>query len=573
MHFRFDNNESVSASCRKAAVGILVLHFSMLTWISACNAPVCDEVGHLTAGLYAWHHGTFFLYRVNPPLVKLLAALPAAMANPQTDWSHVADGPGVRTEFKVGRDFLHANAPVGYGYHTAGRLLCVPLTVLGGWMCWLWANSLYGPRAGIAACLLWCFNPVVFGWGATFTPDAASASLGLVAVWTFRKWLSVGTWANAAIAGTTLGLCELTKTTWIVLYPLWPVLWLIWRSTHNDQRPSISALPQLILLIGVSVYVLNLGYGFEGTGRQLGEYDFVSMPLTGHETTGRAGNRFRDTMLARVPIPLPRNYVRGIDLQKVDFEKGMPSYLWGKWSDRGWWYYYPLAAILKLPLGLVALCFASIAVHVFFRRQFPLSADELLLVIPAATVFVLICSQTGFTRYVRYLLPCLPAALILVSKFWREGSAFPNWGIRTACVLLLWAILSPICYFPHGISYFNELAGGPGGGYQYLLDANVDWGQDLFRVKAWSESHVEAHPFYYIHRDFVAPANVGMQCETADRMSSDSTAESFEPRPGWYAVSIHELYEQHGFYRYLQSRNPVDRVGYSTLIYHVPKSD
>ena len=552
---------------RNAAWALLAIHTGLLGWIAVWNAPVCDEVAHLTAGLYEWRYGQFFLYRVNPPLVKLVAALPAALGNPVTDWSRVADGSAIRMEFAVGRDFIHANAPNGYRYHTMGRLLCLPFTVLGGWMCFLWGRSLYGPRSGFISCLLWCVNPVVLGWGSTFTPDAASASFGLLAAYAFRNWLYRGTWTSSFWAGLTLGLCELTKMTWIVLFPLWPTLWLYWKWKSRNQQQLQPKISQLFFLLCFSVYVLNVGYGFEGTGRELGKYDFVSQTLTGDEVTGRLGNRFRDTILARVPVPLPYNYVRGIDLQKVDFEKGMESYLFGTWSDRGWWYYYPVAASLKLPLGMLLLFVLAIGVHIIWSERFRISRDEIVLFLPAIIVFLLVCSQTGFGRYIRYLLPSLPAVLIFISKLWRGVCWLRcRWLLHG---LLLWSIVSPLRYYPYEISYFNELAGGPENGYRYLLDANVDWGQDLLRMKYWIGHHPEARPLYCIHTGYVSPADIGVDNRWPPKMSDSPEDTDFVPEPGWYVVSIHELYQEHGFYHYLHKYKPVGRIGYSMLIFHI----
>ena len=47
--------------------------------------PTVDEVVHLPAGVTYWQKGTFRLYPHNPPLVKLVAALPVVAAKPETD--------------------------------------------------------------------------------------------------------------------------------------------------------------------------------------------------------------------------------------------------------------------------------------------------------------------------------------------------------------------------------------------------------------------------------------------------------------------------------------------------------
>ena len=40
-------------------------------------------------------------------------------------------------------------------------------------------------------------------------------------------------------------------------------------------------------------------------------------------------------------------------------------------------------------------------------------------------------------------------------------------------------MVSVLLYHPYYLAYFNQLAGGPSGGYRVLVDSNLDWGQDL----------------------------------------------------------------------------------------------
>jgi hypothetical protein len=42
------------------------------------------------------------------------------------------------------------------------------------------------------------------------------------------------------------------------------------------------------------------------------------------------------------------------------------------------------------------------------------------------------------------------------------------------------------------MSYFNEAVGGPENGHAYLVDSNIDWGQDLFFLRRWLDKHPEA---------------------------------------------------------------------------------
>jgi hypothetical protein len=41
---------------------------------------------------------------------------------------------------------------------------------------------------------------------------------------------------------------------------------------------------------------------------------------------------------------------------------------------------------------------------------------------------------------------------------------------------------------PRYLSYFNVAAGGPRGGAKHLVDSNIDWGQDLPRLKRWMDA-------------------------------------------------------------------------------------
>ncbi len=119
---------------------------------------------------------------------------------------------------------------------------------------------------------------------------------------------------------------------------------------------------------------------------RLGEPEFVSQTLTVPVPPGMRRphspdelldaaweyrlNRFRNTPLADLPIPLPKHYVLGFDNQKLEAEgiprkfhirgtpppagdiiDGYPVYLNGTLSQKSWWYYYLLTLVYKVPEG------------------------------------------------------------------------------------------------------------------------------------------------------------------------------------------------------------------------------
>src|SRR5690606_36517471 len=91
--------------------------------------------------------------------------------------------------------------------------------------CHRWASELFGNAAGFLAGCLWCFAPNILGNAALITPDVAATSLGLATMYHFRKWLHECTWRSAIVTGLLLGLTQLAKMTWLILYPLLPALW------------------------------------------------------------------------------------------------------------------------------------------------------------------------------------------------------------------------------------------------------------------------------------------------------------------------------------------------------------
>ena len=591
---------------------MLLSHTALLAWSAYRHSPVVAEVGHLPAGISHWQFGRFDLYRVNPPLVRMVAALPMMLANPDTDWSNYSLDPLTRSETTVGIDFVNANGYRTFWLYTIGRWACIPFSLMGAAVCFVWARDLYGLRSGLAAMALWCFCPNILGNGSLIMPDVPAAALGAVACYTFWCWMRKPTWLGAIGAGAVLGAAELTKTTLIVLFPLWPLLWLIYRLPDRRRlarRDWLREGEMVLLRMLVAVYVINLGYGFEGSWQQLGEYRFKSHALTGAPAGDRrfeAGNRFADTRLGSLPVPFPKNYVQGIDTQKVDFEHGMRSYLRGQWSERGWWYFYLYALAVKVPLGTWALVVLAMAITVFPGRRAVRWRDEILVLLPLAVILILVSSQTGFSIHFRYVVPIFPFLFIWASKAFcmsraragvladgevqanrtddpsppretghgdwiglGEGIGQPSSDERgqdpcppqgqgrvrvgrargfLATAALAWAITGSLWYYPHSLSYFNELVGGPEHGHEHLLDSSIACGQNLLYLKEWYDAHPDARPLRLAAFGTIDPLLAGIEftvpaTSVAKPRSADQANEGrTDIQPGWYAIDVNYLH-------------------------------
>ncbi|MBA3314633.1 MAG: hypothetical protein H0T47_15270 [Planctomycetaceae bacterium] len=166
---------------------LLSIHAGLLAYAATRHSPTLNEPGHLVAGLSYWEFGRFEVYRVNPPLTRLVAALPVLAAGYEMDWSRFHDGPGARPEFALGEDFVKANGERSIWLFTIARWACIPISVIGGIFSFLWGRELYGAAAGLVSLALWCTDPNILAHAELITPDAAATTFGVGAGYTFWR--------------------------------------------------------------------------------------------------------------------------------------------------------------------------------------------------------------------------------------------------------------------------------------------------------------------------------------------------------------------------------------------------
>jgi hypothetical protein len=182
-------------------------------------------------------------------------------------------------------------------------------------------------------------------------------------------------------------------------------------------------------------------------------------------------------------------------------------------------------------------------------------------------------------------LPILPFLYLLASGITVLPSirtGLPKWEAFIAKAAVLAAVLSvliiDITLHPHYLSYFNILGGGPQNGHQLLVDSNIDWGQDLIRLREWMEENEidkiklswfgSADPLYY-DIDYEPLPGLTHHFDLWWDIPFDPVA----PEPGVYAISVSNLWElpleEKNVFPWFRDRQPDDRVGYSIHIYVV----
>jgi 4-amino-4-deoxy-L-arabinose transferase-like glycosyltransferase len=666
---------------------VLIAQSMLLIWSARVHSPTWDEPGYLVAGLSHWKFGRFDLYSVNPPLVRTLATAPIHFfMSPDLDWSLYSSNPAHRTEVPIARAMIQDFGTKIYDYTFVARLMVIPIALLGSWFMYLLARDVFASRlAGVSAMVLWAFSPDILGYGSVFTPDVATtvAVMGCaLALWRFLREPS---WQWGVVLGLGTGVAMLCKSTLLILPVFYAVCWVILvcapklRTWESDRRSLVHQSAMLASGCVLALFVVNAFYGFDGSMKPIGQYEFVSRTFVGApipevkdksisrmgkppallEATSvevakvsldsksaiakadccaacsaarvdsspvssvcescnvsaqanlgadrmligdvTPGNRFKDSLLASVPVPLPESYVQGIDVQRRDFEYGMyrpewASYFAGEWKQGGWWYFYLAGILFKTPV--VMLAFICIGMLSLPRIKADGLVGFLSIAVIVGGIFVIVSSNTGLNRYLRYSLPVTPLLIIVASgaTAWvyhsRSVQLKRIGGLVLGCGLVA-TLGASLVNAPHWLSYFNALAGGPSQGHYWFADSNIDWGQDLKFVDQWLQEHPEARQNLHLaYFGTFAPDSVGIESQVPPPHQAAVTAKSYAehlvsgPRPGWYVISknyvighpmpvpamggpTHQYDYQHQSFTYFQRFNPVDSIGHSMLVYHL----
>lgn len=554
---------------------LFAMQGSLLLVVDSMTSFNQTEVGHLGAAVYLCQTSRNNIFRVNPPLTRYIISTIINFISIDVDKVDIDSQGDGRYEVVLGKAVINSNRFLFVRtLSVLTRISLIPFILLGSYYGCKLSFTLFGKYADLIFMILWTFSPIVLGWGGTICPDVFAASVMIIAFYYYREWLLHPNWLNVFLSGSLIGLSLLSKLTMVLIFPICVINFLAWRFKSNTRDMLRGKSSQLLVMFLLSIYTINVGYFFNGSFRLLKNYTFRSRLLTKNyrTNTGLAtfqANRFGDSFLGYLPLPLPADFINGIDEQRLDFEQGMQSYINGTYSDHGWWYYYIYLLSLKEPVGTLILFTLSIFLSCFnakFRENF---LDEFFLLSPAMVFFVLVSSQTGFSLHPRYIIPALPFLYIWISKL-RSAFVQKKMFIKTALILILfWIPCSTLLAFPHLISYTNELTWLFSRTTYFtksdpppLLGSNLDWGQSAYFLKNWYDKNPNCRPFYVDYPFFY--------CSDQYQYPCINTETSFF-EPGYYAIGINELFDPSGKYTMFKSLSPFSMIGNSIYIYRIAK--
>jgi hypothetical protein len=481
-----------------ALVQVAVLSSSILLMLPGAwgNSVTVVEFAQLPAGLAAWQRHSLGIYRVCGPVSKFLYALPAYVAGIRVDYplSHDSDVQS-RQEWDLGQIFQKQNSWRYHNIYRWSRLLPMLVTLLGGCLICEWSTRLFGRWPGIVSLCVWCWMPPILAHGSLVTSDIVSAVMMVLAARCFWSMLLAPSPLTAILAGAALGLAAATKFTLLILYPCWTLLLLgralQLRGEAAAERPRKFPPARLVAcgvgLLITSIVVVDALYLFQDVGFHLAQWQ-PGLSSLAKDLHGLGEHRATAWIL-QVPLPIPLEFLRGLDFQLADTERLQDAYLLGQTQFGGWMYWYLVATLFKVPLpALMLAAVALIRLPGLVRHRSTVIWGSLCILLPAfeAGVTISATTGTGTNAAFRYLVPSLALTCVLSGLGWDNAST----GLRIRTIGLLgWTAINAIAGVPDHLGWRNELGSLFSRQRPALIGDSLDWGQDLARLGGWIERH------------------------------------------------------------------------------------
>jgi hypothetical protein len=254
------------------------------------------------------------------------------------------------------------------------------------------------------------------------------------------------------------------------------------------------------------------------------------------------------------------------------------SFLCGRYSLIGWWYYFPLAMLFKTPVATLLSIALAFAVLFSCRSNTQDSKYEL-------NRWTLMCLGVPFIMYgvfslttnmnlgLRHVLPLYPFLFVVVGA--AASRAWMYWKKKACLIFILLAsglILESVASFPNYLSFFNVASGGARGGVRLLGDSNLDWGQDLKLLADWRQKNPDGN-LYLCYFGMADPAYYGIDYINLPGGYRYGPPVKFPTGPGIIAISATHLQGIYldpalqSYYEPLRSARPVAVLGGSIYLF------
>jgi 4-amino-4-deoxy-L-arabinose transferase-like glycosyltransferase len=446
---------------------------TMLTVVRRKSLTV-DELVMIPAGYYHVTEGDFRPVNEHPPFAKILAALPLLFTG--TEAPPVAPPPGY--DYGYFLDLFHRFWRANDARYEAvtfwARVPAVLTTVLLGALLFVYARRYFGERAALFAVALFSLEPTVLAHGRVVQTDIPSALAFVVFAFTFYEYLKGPTVRRAAGTGLAAGFAAVTKFSMLALAPVLGVA--LAALFLRGPRRAVAA--QALALAFAAVLVVHAAYFFQYRAPEPRAVSLAHLGVSEEWDAALAGPLGGGYVALQTLLPV--DFVKGVDWQLSHARGGHPASLLGQYSTHGWWYYFPVAFALKVPLPFLLLSVVSLA---WAAASYIRGRDHRLLALLAPFAFFTgLLTLNSINIGVRYYLPAYMFLFLLCGVFLDRllVRLRHHKAAAAALVALLvgWAGLEAARAYPDHMTYFNQLASSRPH-WWYLSDSNVEWGDDV----------------------------------------------------------------------------------------------
>jgi len=275
---------------------------------------------------------------------------------------------------------------------------------------------------------------------------------------------------------------------------------------------------------------------------------------------------------------------------------GDVTYFLGEISGAGWKSYFPIVYVIKEPLAFhILLIMALLYLAWLIKKPFwykPLkriyswikSHFTEFAMLTFIVIYWAVSLKGNLNIGVRHLLPIFPFSILLVSRVTTLWLKPPFLKLKTVSLILLltWQAISVIAIYPYFLAYFNESVGGADQSYIYVVDSNLDWGQDLKRLSQWVDEkgidkiYVDYSGGYDTR--YYSAEKYYLKEKHAPWWGTRSPEEL--PKGSYLAVSAFflqrgrgkpapDFHDTTGYYDWLDKYTPVEKIGYSIFVYRI----
>jgi len=190
--------------------------------------------------------------------------------------------------------------------------------------------------------------------------------------------------------------------------------------------------------------------------------------------------------------------------------------------------------------------------------------------VPAALYLGMALFWLDIPLGLRYVLPLFPLSFVFIAT-----QLVPIGGRRMRVLLgcaCVWLGVASAQIHPHYLAYFNELGGGPKRGPEYLLDANIDWGQDLSTLARYlAERGNPRVALAYFGPESSETYGFSAHRSVGCKRVSGLVAISVNVMEGLYSARNPFKRPKPGCYDWLREFEPIAQLGYSIRVYEIPE--